>query len=138
MSKGFLAAGMVMSALSLAGCIIVSDEREHPQQPPKDVTILEIDAVSKMALESSRLQGYERIAKRAGLSDATQAYLVEAVFEDLSLESSKLNVLLTLIRNPGFRAAGERAMLENLDKLALESSKRMILDAINRRKTQPV
>jgi hypothetical protein len=41
---------------------------------------------------------------------------------------------LTLIENPDFSRAAERAILEKLDKLAFASSKNKILKAISDRK----
>lgn len=141
MKKSALAAGFVVIVICLQSCIIVVDEEQRPSREPKrrlpmDGTIAEIDAAGQLVLESHKRDAYENIAGRDSLGPDAQAHLVKAVFDNLVLESSKENVLLTLIKNPGFCPAGERAILERLDKLVLESDKRNILNAISERKTQ--
>ncbi len=141
MKKGFLAIGLLFIVVCLHGCVVVVDEEErHSRQPsrhqPPDGTIAEIDAVGKLVLESHKRDAYEKIAGRDYLGPEAQIHLIQAVFDKLVLESSKENVLLTLINNPSFCPAGERAILDRLDKLALESDKRNILNAISQRKTQ--
>jgi len=139
MKKDILAVGLFLLLLCLHGCVVVVDEeQQYPRHsdthPPADGIITEIDAVGKLMLESHKRQGYEKIALRDNLSPEAQTHLVKAVFDNLMLESSKENVLLTIINNPGFCPAGERAVLKRLDKLMLESNKRNILDAISERK----
>jgi len=139
MKKSFLAVGLLVLWISLQGCVVVVDEEQrHSREPrrhlPADGTIAEIDAVGKLVLDSHKRDGYERIAGRDNLGPEAQIHLVKAVFDNLALESSKENVLLTLIHNPSFCPAGERAILQRLDKLALESDKRNILNAISERK----
>jgi hypothetical protein len=46
-------------------------------------------------------------------------------------------VLLALIANPSFCGAAEHAVLESLDKLAFESSRKKVLKAISDRKNRP-
>jgi len=137
MRKGLLVLGLIMSALCLGGClVIVSEEVEEPAAcEPADETIAEIDAVSKLAFDSDRQQGYKRIAERVGLSDAAQVCLVKKVFDKLAFEDAKEDVLLALIDNPSFSYAGEQAILERLDRLAFENSKVRVLKAINGRKS---
>ena len=55
------------------------------------------------------------------------------VFEHLSLEDAKLDVLLTLVRNRCFRPEAKSALLDRLDGLALEDNRREILDAMSKR-----
>ena len=141
MKKGLLAAGLLVMATCLLSCIVIVDEEEkHAREPrrrlPVDGTITEIDAVADLVLESHKRDAYEGIAGREPLHPDVQVHLVVAVFDHLVLESSKEDVLLTLIRNPGFCPATERAILERLDKLVLESDNRNILNAIRERKTQ--
>jgi hypothetical protein len=136
MKKDILAVRLFLLLICLQGCVVVVDEEQtHPRQsgkhPPSDGTIAEIDAVGKLNLESHKRQGYEKIAVRDNLSPEVQIHLVKAVFNNLALESSKENILLTLINNPSFCPAGERAILKRLDKLMLESNKRDILTAIS-------
>jgi hypothetical protein len=139
MKKDILTVGIFIILICLHGCVVVVDEDQtHPRQsekhPPVDGTIAEIDAVGKLMLESNKRQGYENIAVRDNLSPEAQIHLVKAVFDNLTLESSKENILLTLIGNPSFSPVSERAILKRLNKLKLESNKRDILNAISKRK----
>ena len=141
MKKSILAVGLLILWTCLQGCIVVVDEeerhsREQTRDLPSDGTIAEIDAVGKLVLESHKRDAYEKIAGRDYLGPEVQVHLVMAVFDNLVLESSKEDVLLTLIHNPSFCPAGERAVLDRLDKLVLESDKRNILNAISKQKTQ--
>ncbi len=141
MKKGFLVIGLLVIATCLQSCVVVIDDEErHSREPkrhlPPDETIAEIDAAGKLVLESHKRDAYERIAGRDYLSQEAQIHLVKAVFDKLVLESSKEDVLLTLIKNPSFCPAGEQTILNGLDKLALESDKRNILNAISERKSQ--
>lgn len=130
---------MVLAAIWLTGCtVVVHEQRRHPHEPhvsrvPADGTIEEIDAVGKLSFEPSRRDAYERIARRPGLSDAAQEYLVNAVFDNLSFEPSKRGVLMALISNPCFSPAGRQAILTQLDRLSFEPTKTDILEAISRR-----
>ncbi len=124
--------------LSLAGClVVVKDETVEPVPDPRcpdaAETIAAIDAISKMSFDSDKQDAYQAIARREHLCDAPQVHLVEAVFKHLSFENSKEAVLLTLINNPEFSPAGERAILDRLHRLSFEHTKKRILDAINAR-----
>lgn len=123
----------------LTGCIVVvKEEKTYPPKPdviyvPVDTTIKEIDVIGKLSFESDRLNGYKRIASQPALSDAAQAYFVQAIFDKLSFDSSKEVALMTLIENPCFSAAGRQAILSRLERLHFENSKTRILKAINER-----
>ncbi len=141
MKKGFLAIGLLVIATCLQSCVVVIDDqekhsRESRRHTPPDQTIAEIDAAGKLILESDKRDAYKIIAGRDYLSPEAQIHIVKAVFNKLVLESSKEDVLLTLIKNPSFCPAGEQTILNRLDKLALESDKRNILNAISQRKSQ--
>jgi len=137
MRRTLLFGTLVLSAMWLGGCIvIISEEKRYPNEPdeicvPANATIEEIDAVTKLAFESSRRGAYRRIAERQGLSDPAQAHLVQAVFDNLSLESSREEILLTLIKNPSFSCTGRTAILAHLEQLALESTKQRMLKAMS-------
>ncbi|MBN2130318.1 MAG: hypothetical protein JW741_12520 [Sedimentisphaerales bacterium] len=121
----------------VGGCVVISSDEEPPRPvvvEPDDATIREIDAVGRLAFDHDRKSGYERIAGRQGLSGGAQVYLVKAVFKHLSFENAKVDVLLTLVRNPSFTSAAEAALLDRLDRLAFENDKRRILDAVSARK----
>ena len=106
----------------------------YSERVGSDATIAEIDAIGKLSFDSERKKGYERIAAREGLAAAAQVYLAEAVLSKLSFDNAKEQVLLTLIENPDFCSAAERELLERIDALAFESSKKKILKAISDRK----
>ena len=136
MRKSLILVSLVVSALSLGGCIFVhSDETHDHGRFPADGTIAEIDGVGELSFDSERKKGYERIARREGLCPKAQTYLVEAALDKLSFDNAKEEVLLALIENPDFSSAAEREILESIDRLAFESSKKKILKAISDRKT---
>lgn len=131
---------MLLAALWLTGCVVVvHDEKRHPPREPdvvripSDVVIQEIDAVSKLTFEPSKLDAYMRIAKRPDLHDEAQVHLVNSVFDNLDFEPSKHNVLMAIISNPSFSPAGRQAILSQLDRLDFEPTKMQILEAISRR-----
>jgi hypothetical protein len=141
MKRGFLAIGLLVITTCLQSCVVVIDDkqghsRESRGHQYQDKTITEIDAVSKLVLESHKRDAYKKIAGRDYLNPEAQIHLTKAVFDNLVLESSKEEVLLTLIKNPSFCPAGEQTILNKLDKLALESNKQNILNAISEQKTQ--
>lgn len=137
MKKWLLTAGSVLMMTWLSGCIIIDTEKVESWRSdvvePADVTIREIDAVGKLSLDDNRREAYGRIARRRGLSAEAQVHLVEAVFEHLSLEDAKLDVLLTLVRNRCFRPEAKGALLDRLDGLALEDHRREILGAMSKK-----
>ncbi len=134
MKNGLLVVGLVVSALCLGGCIVFVGEETRGHRGGSDATIAEIDAVGKLSFDSERQEGYERIAQRQGLSPGAQVHLVEAALGKLSFDNAKEEVLLTLIDNPDFCSAAEREILESIDRLAFESSKKEVLKAISERK----
>ncbi len=130
MKNSLIVVGLVISVLCLGGCAVFVGEQTGSSA---DATIVEIDAVGKLSFDSERKKGYERIAERQGLSPEAQVHLVDAVLGKLSFDNAKEQVLLTLIDNPGFCSAAEREILERIDRLAFESSKKSVLKAIARR-----
>ena len=123
---------LFVSALLLGGCTLFVDKGTEGSE---DATVAEIDAVSKLSFASERKEGYERIAVREGLTARAQVRLIEAILDNLAHDSAKQEVLLTLIANPNFSGAAERKIQGQLDKLAFESTKKRILQAISDRKT---
>ena len=135
MKSSLIVVGLVVSVLWLGGCVFVVKEETHEHKgAPAGATIAEIDAVGKLSFDSDRKNGYERIAERQGLSPVAQVHLVEAALGKLSFDNAKEEVLLTLIENPDFCSAAEREILESIDRLAFESSKKEVLKAISERK----
>jgi len=134
MKKGVLVVVLTASAVCLAGCVIIADEEVIGVAD--DPTIAEINAISKLSFDADRQRAYKRIAAREGVSEAAQVHLVKEALDNLSFEAAKEDVLLTLIRNPGFVSAAESAILKRLDKFSFENSKNKILEAVNQRQTQ--
>jgi hypothetical protein len=138
MNRWLWIVGLALVVASLSGCIVINTERTEScrVQPieSESMMIREIDAVGKLSLESNREDGYRRIAQRHGLSTGAQVHLVKAVFEHLSLEDSKMNVLLALVHNPSFRSEAKVALLDRLDQLSLEDDRREILAAMSKEK----
>jgi signal recognition particle subunit SEC65 len=135
MRNGILVVALIASAVCLAGCLIISSDEEVIRMPD-DPAIAEINAISKLSFDNDRQHAYKRIAAREGLSEAAQVHLVKEALDNLSFEAAKEDVLLTLIRNPGFASAAESAILMRLNKFSFESSKNKILEAINQRRAQ--
>ena len=141
MKKKLLLANLFVLIFCIQGCVVVVDDDQWPQEPSdnyhvSDKTINEIDAISKLAFDNSRRDGFKRIAQREDLSPEAQVYLVKATFKKLSFENSKKEILLTLINNPTFCSNAEIEILDNLDKLAFNNSKEEILKAIDDVRTQ--
>ncbi len=135
MKNGLIVVGLVVSMLCVGGCfLVVSDETHDHGGYSSDGAIAEIDAIGKLSFDSERQKGYERIARRQGLSPEAQVYLAEAVLKKLSFDNAKEAVLLTLIDNPDFSSAAEEKILEKIDRLAFENSKQKVLKAISDRK----
>lgn len=133
MRKALLTCGLVLAAIGLQGCIAIHTEKNTTGSAgPGDVTIREIDAVAKLSFENNRQTAYKGIAQRGALSDHAQVHLVAAVFKHMSFENMKVDILLTLIKNPCFSAAGKAAILDRLDRISFENHKAEILQAMNR------
>lgn len=135
MKNGLLVVGLVSLALCVGGCTVIVGGETRGHRGGSDATIVEIDAVGKLSFDSERKEGYERIARRQGLSPGAQVHLVEAALGKLSFDNAKEELLLTLIENPSFCGAAERKILESIDRLAFESAKKKVLKAISDRKT---
>jgi hypothetical protein len=97
----------------------------------RGTSIEEINAVSKINFESNKTNAYARIASRTDLSEAAQVHLVKAAFDNLSFDDSRSTVLLSLIENPFFCPAAEKAILKRLDGLSFEKTRDNILMAVN-------
>jgi len=134
MRNGLLVVELALLMLFAGGCDVFVGEETRRTRTSSGATIAEIDAIGKLSFDSERKAGYERIAAREGLGAAAQVHLVEAVLDRLSFDNAKEQVLLALIVNPDFCSAAEREILERIDNLAFESSKKNILKAISDRK----
>ncbi len=138
MKRHLLIAGLLLMTVAGAGCIVIDVEEGYSCEPAtvesRETTVQEIDAIGRLGFEDDRHRGFKRIAERSDLSDDVQVHLIEATFEKLGFEVSRTDVLLALVNNPCFSSAGETALLERLDRLGFEDSKRRILEAINKAK----
>ena len=95
-----------------------------------EVQILHIDAVNKLISQSDKHDSYRKIAGRKNLREPAQVHLVKNVFTHLISQSAREDVLLTLIKNPNFGYEAEKEILNSLNKLISQSSRKRILDAI--------
>ncbi|UCD50265.1 MAG: hypothetical protein JSW27_22395 [Phycisphaerales bacterium] len=134
MRKGWPVLAWVSVALWAPGCIVIHTEEDAPYRPraagPPSAAMQEINAVRKLSFDSDRAERYAQIARREGLSERTQIYLIEAVLKHLAFENAKVDVLLALAGNPSFTPGARAALLERLDRLAFEHDKRAILEAL--------
>ena len=96
-----------------------------------EMQILHIDAVKKLMSQSGRHDSYRKIAGRKDLREPAQVHLVKNVFIHLISPSAKEDVLLTLIKNPNFGYEAEKEILNSLNKIISQSSRKRILDAIH-------
>jgi hypothetical protein len=139
MKKQLVVVGLLLTTVLGAGCVVIDVEEEYSREPttvvPRETTVQEIDAVGRLGFEDNRYHAFKRIAERSNLSDAVQVHLVEAAFEKLGFEDSRMDVMLTLVANPCFSSAGEAALLERIDRLGFEDNRQRILEAIAKRKS---
>ncbi len=135
MARRLLTVGLILATLGATGCIVIHSDEEVPCRPksagPVDLTIREIDASSKLAFDNDREAAFKKIARREGLSERAQLYLIDAAFKRLAFENAKVDVLLTLVGNPSFTPTAKAALLDRLGRLAFENNKRKILDALS-------
>jgi len=99
-----------------------------------DKAIREIDTIARLSFDADRQKAFKAIARRSNLDEAVQTYLIQAVFEHLTFEAAKEDVLLTIIRNPRFNGEGRSAILGSIDRLVFENDREKILRAIDRSK----
>lgn len=93
----------------------------------------EIDAVTKLSHEASRVNTLRGVAARTSLTPPAQVHLVNTTLHVLEFEASRLQVLSTLIQNPAFGPAAREAILRQLDRLEFEASRSRLLDEIQKR-----
>ncbi len=143
MGRIVFSSGLLILTLSLSGCIvgIGSGGRKHDPDyvhvHHTDSVIAEIDAAGRLFSDSDKADIYTAIAQRQGLSSKAQSYLVKEAFGHLFSDSSKEKVILALVENPCFDDVGKKAVLANLRRFFSDSSKKRVLQAINRREQMP-
>ncbi len=135
--------GLLILTLSLSSCIVAIGNKGHKHDPDcvhvrdTNSVIAEIDAAGRLFSDSDKADIYTAIAQRRGLSSKAQSYLVKEAFRHLFSESSKEKVIIALIENPCFDDVGKKAVLANLRRFFSDSSKKRVLQAINRREQMP-
>ena len=143
MKRMLLVIGLATMTASITGCVVSigsgTHTRSSPPPPvvvtdsPEAATIAEIDAASKLNLDSSRLQALTQIAERPSLGQAAQVHLVNVAFRNLNFDSSKVLLLSKVITRQDFGDATRHAIVSQLDQLSFESSKQTVLGQINER-----
>ena len=139
MKTGLFIGFLTFSIVAGIGCSSTSSESivakdTQNQAWSVERTIWEINAVSRMSFDEDRQRALREIARRAPLDERVQTHLIKAVFDHLAFEAAKEDVLLTLIRNPGFNGAGREAILGRIHLMAFENDKQEILEALYQRK----
>lgn len=137
MKKSLLFGFLGISILLLGGCGSKSARQSSVASPASRAgtgggTITEIDTISRLTFDADRQRAFKEIARRADLDETAQTYLIQAVFDHLTFESAKEDVLLTIIKNPGFNGKGRTEILGHIDRLVFENDREKILRAINR------
>lgn len=149
MKRTLLSLALIAMASSFVGCVISIGGRTQtsppePVPPPPVVvtdpeqaaTVAEIDAASRLNLDSARAQTLSQLAERPALSTTVQVHLINTAYRCLSFESSKVQVLEKMIARPDFSDATRHAIVSQLNRLSFESNKQELLNRINQRLTQ--
>lgn len=127
---------LTVAMMALVGCSITigggGGGRTHDTRADA-VTLTEIDTAVDLMLESDRERALKNIAARPQLSANAQVYLVDVALDELMMESSRRSVVKTMINNPGFVQEAKMRILEKMDAFMLESSRRDVMDQLNRR-----
>ncbi len=139
MKEGLFFALLGISILFVGGCGSNSETALNAKDSitladAPDKAIWEIDAISRLPFDADRQRAYKAIARRTNLHETVQTYLIQAVFDHLTFEEAKEDVLLTIIRNPSFNGKSRTAILGRIDTLVFENDRERILRAINRSK----
>jgi hypothetical protein len=139
MKKSLFVGLLGISIVFLGGCgsnssrgFSTADSASLTDTP--DRAIYEIDTISRLPFDVDRQRAYKAIARRSDLDEAVQTYLIQAVFDHLTFEAAKEDVLLTIIKNPRFNGKGRRAILGSIDRLVFENDREKIMRAIDRSK----
>jgi hypothetical protein len=144
---------LTASWILASGCVVSigGNEKTHQRQEvPKpspvvvvaantedSATLAEIDAITKLAFDNGKRDGFMAVASRGGISPGVQVHLVNTALRSLSFDAAKVEVLVQLTQNPTFSPAAKEAILRQIDLLAFESSKTTVLNAIQERAKTP-
>jgi hypothetical protein len=93
----------------------------------------EINAAAQLSFDSSRTAALDDIARKPELCPQSQVLLVQKVYSRLDYETSKMQVLRTLIQNPGFSNAAKAQIINGLGHLSYDTSRSEVLALINNR-----
>ena len=142
--------GLLAGVLGLSGCVVSVGSRVQstpppPSTPPPTIvvsdpgqaaTIAEIDAAGQLNIDSSRAHALGQIAERPNLAPPVQVHLINTVYRNLNIESSKVFVLQKIVARNDFCDLTRQAVVSQLGQLRIESSKQALLHQINERMTQ--
>ena len=106
---------------------------QPPLTPGDAATLAEIDAAARLNFDSAKKEALTQVAQRPGLSPAAQVHLVNVSYRCFSTDHSKVELLRTLIDNPGFSDAARQAIVAQLDHLSFDTHKQAILRRLNER-----
>ncbi len=139
--------GWVTVTVLLSGCVVSiggsgTRREEVPKPPPvmivpadspDSIAMAEIDAAAKLSFEANRRDALKNIASRPALNPPVQVHLVNTALRCLDFESGRVEVLRTLIANPGFASMAKEAILKQIERLEFEGSRTTILRALQDR-----
>ena len=143
MQRIMFTATLVAIVIGTGGCIVAigngGDKHDHNRGGIVDDTavIAEIDAAGRLFSDSDKTDVYKDIAQRPYLSGKAQSHLVKSAVRNIFSETSKRDVVLTVVQNPCFDDAGKKAVLASLNSFFSDSHKKEILKAINSREIAP-
>ena len=104
-----------------------------PLSPADAATLAEIDAAARLNFSNARKDALRQIAARPNLSPAVQVHLVNVVYQSLTFDTAKVELLNALIGNPSFSDAARQAIVTQLNRLSFETNKQAILRQLNDR-----
>jgi hypothetical protein len=104
-----------------------------PSSPSDSVAMAEVDAATKLSVQNNRLDAFRNIASRTSLTPPVQVHLVNTALRALDFETSRVDILKTIISNPAFSLPAREAILRQLELLEFETSRTQILEALQSR-----
>lgn len=140
--------GLILSTFALSGCVVSVGSRVGTPPPPQETVppppvivgdpaqaanLAEIDAAAQLNMDNARTEGLLRLADRPMLAPPVQVHLVNTIYQRLSFDNNKVQVLKRVIARPDFCDPTRHAIVAQLAKLGFDSNKQEILNDINRR-----
>ena len=121
---------LLLAITSLIGCVTPPP----PPRPDETLTQKEVNVASALKFESSREEALLAVAKRTDLAATDQVYLIDVIYQRLTVEESKMNLLKNLIHNPAFTNAAKAAILDGLtENLKFDNDRQQILRLLQER-----